>query len=80
MLLTVYSREYCHLCHDLLAALEALQSRYNFRLEIVDVDEDEILEARYGEFVPVLVGEDGKEICHYHLDTVALDACFEAKK
>ena len=76
MLLTLYSREYCHLCHEMLAALE--KSRHDFRLEIVDVDEDETLEARYGELVPVLAGEGGKEICHYHLDEAALDAYFEA--
>ena len=73
MLLTVYGREYCHLCHDMVAALEALQPIHGFRLEVVDVDEDEGLEARYGELVPVLVA-DGKQLCHYHLDTAALEA------
>lgn len=37
-----------------------------------DVDADERLEARYGELVPVLVGPDGSEICHYFLDQAAL--------
>lgn len=75
--LTVYSRAYCHLCHDMLAALAALQAHHDFRLEIIDVDENETLEARYGEFVPVLADEDGKEICHYRLDPTALTAYFE---
>lgn len=76
MLLTVYGREYCHLCHDMVAALEALRPAHGFRLEVVDVDGDEALEARYGERVPVLAGEGGKEICHYRLDPAALDAYF----
>lgn len=71
--LTVYSREYCHLCHDMIAALRELQARHFFQLEVVDVDQDESLEKRYGELVPVLVA-DGQEICHYHLDRTALDA------
>jgi hypothetical protein len=29
---------------------------------------------KYGEWVPVLEGPDGVEICHYHLDQAALDA------
>lgn len=75
-ILTVYGNEYCHLCHDMIAALEALQPEYQFSLEIVDVDEDETLEQQYGELVPVLVG-NGEEICHYHLDPVALAAYFD---
>lgn len=73
--LTVYGREYCHLCSDMVEALEALQPRYGFVLEVVDVDEDDALEQRYGTLVPVLMAE-GKEICHYFLDPAALDAYF----
>jgi thioredoxin reductase (NADPH) len=75
MLLTIYSREYCHLCHDMIAALEALQPRYGFQLEIVDIDEDEALEARYGERVPVLTA-NGEALCHCHFEPAVLDAFF----
>lgn len=51
----------------MIAGLRELQTRFAFELAIVDVDSDPALEARYGEFVPVLVGRDG-ELCHYHLD------------
>ncbi len=71
--LTVYSRSYCHLCDDMIAALRALQTGWRYELRIVDVDSDPALEARYGELVPVLTGADG-EICHYHLDTQKLEA------
>lgn len=73
--LTVYVREYCHLCHEMVAAIEALRSVYAFDLEVVDVDDDIALESRYGNLVPVLTAND-VEICHYRLDPAALDAYF----
>ena len=72
MRLTLYGRTYCHLCEDMLRALERLQDELHFSVETVDVDADSALELRYGELVPVLVGPDGREICHYFLDLTAL--------
>ncbi len=71
--LTLYSRQYCHLCHDMLAALEALRGELAFELTVLDVDADPALLALYDERVPVLVAADG-ELCHYFLDEVALRA------
>ncbi len=73
--LTVYGREGCHLCQDMIDALRELQARRCFHLEIVDVDSDDSLKSRYGERVPVLMA-GGEEVCHYYLDPVALDAYF----
>ncbi|MBP6770517.1 MAG: glutaredoxin family protein [Reyranella sp.] len=70
--LVVYGRAYCHLCDDMVAALAALQEEGGFSLEVVDVDADPELEARYDLLVPVLTIE-GREICHYHLDREKLD-------
>jgi Glutaredoxin-like domain (DUF836) len=70
----VYAREHCHLCENMIAALQELQARLPFRLEVTDVDSDHDLRLRYGERVPVLVADNGEEICHYHLDRDALDA------
>ena len=71
--LTVLSREYCHLCHDLIAALRQFQGRYDFDIEVVDVDRHPGLEEKWGDKVPVLL--DGElEICHYFLDAEAVDA------
>ncbi|QJR15307.1 hypothetical protein DSM104440_02126 [Usitatibacter palustris] len=71
--LTVLSREYCHLCHEMIAALQQLQGRFSFEVEVVDVDRHPALEAKWGDKVPVLL--DGEiEICHYHLNVEALDA------
>ncbi len=69
--LRLYSRNYCHLCHDMLAALEALRGeagRPHFEIEVVDVDADPALEAKYDELVPVLADAAGEELCHYFLD------------
>ena len=66
--LRLYSRSYCHLCDDLLAALEALRGEFQFAVEVIDVDSDPELEARYGELVPVLTDHEGNELCHYFLD------------
>ena len=72
MRLTLYGRAYCHLCEDMLRALEGLQDELRFTVQTVDVDADPVLEQRYGERVPVLVGPDEQEICHYFLDLTAL--------
>jgi hypothetical protein len=71
---TLYSRSYCHLCEDMLSALYALQAdSLHFEVEVVDVDADPALVARFDELVPVLFGElDQPELCHYFLDEAAL--------
>jgi thiol-disulfide isomerase/thioredoxin len=71
--LTVLSREYCHLCEELITALKRFQGRYDFDIEVVDVDSRPELEEKWGDKVPVLL--DGNlEICHYFLDHDAVDA------
>ncbi|MEC5216426.1 thiol-disulfide isomerase/thioredoxin [Actimicrobium sp. GrIS 1.19] len=69
--LTLYSRSYCHLCDDMSAALNAFQSLRSFQVNVVDVDADALLVARYDELVPVLIGHDANgaeiELCHYFL-------------
>lgn len=70
--LRLYSRDYCHLCHDMLAALHALRDEMGLltlEIDVIDVDADPALEAKYDERVPVLVDAEGKELCHYFLDT-----------
>jgi thioredoxin-like negative regulator of GroEL len=71
--LTVFARPYCHLCDDMIAGLRRLQATRHFEFAVVDVDDDPLLEARYGERVPVLAG-GGRELCHYFLDGAAVTA------
>lgn len=67
MKLTLLSRTYCHLCHDMEAALAPIAGEFAAEVEVLDVDADEALETQWGELVPVLL-HDGKELCHYFLD------------
>jgi hypothetical protein len=71
---TLYSRSYCHLCEDMLVALQALAPPGRpFEVDVIDVDADPALVARFDELVPVLFGRrDEPEICHYFLDAEAV--------
>ncbi len=65
--LTLMSRGYCHLCHDMEVALAPLAREFGASVRVVDVDADPALEAKYDELVPVLLHGD-TELCHYFLD------------
>jgi glutaredoxin len=69
--LTLLVRAYCHLCDDMRMALA--EHVPDVAVLEIDVDADAALEARWGAQVPVLLAE-GQEVCHYRLDTRALDA------
>ena len=82
--LILYSRSYCHLCNDLRDAILRHEREADFTLEIIDVDADPVLLARYDELVPVLAARkaDGavNVLCHYFLDEPALLAFFADEK
>lgn len=72
--LVVYGREECHLCQDMILALQSLQEQVSFKFEMVNIDTNEHLVALYGDKIPVLISKlNNKEICHYFLDRMALD-------
>ena len=75
--LTLYFRDYCSLCHQMLAQLQPLRQQYGFDIQVVDVDADPELEARYNELVPVLMDGD-TQICHWHLDEAKFAATLAA--
>ena len=72
---TLYSRSYCHLCDDLLAALRKLVGD-EISVKVIDIDLDAELVQCYDELVPVLIGSrDGQpdqQLCHYFLDENAV--------
>ncbi len=70
-LVTLYYRDNCHLCEDMLQHLRELQQSAEFQVETIDVDLNGNLQERYGTLVPVLEG-GGEELCHYYLDEVIL--------
>ena len=49
------------------SALRPLASEFGCSVDVVDVDADAELEARFNEMVPVLL-YDGVELCHHFLD------------
>ncbi|MFA9275446.1 MAG: glutaredoxin family protein [Candidatus Aquirickettsiella gammari] len=79
---TLYSRTYCHLCDDMLEQLKAHLNDTSVIIDVVDVDADEALVARFDELVPVLFaqkigqegGQEAQQICHYFLDVEKLKA------
>ena len=72
---TLYSRSYCHLCDDLLAALRKLVGD-EISVNVIDIDLHADLVQRYDELVPVLIGsrngEPDQQLCHYFLDENAV--------
>ncbi len=72
--LTLYINSYCHLCEEMLTALRQHLEGHEYQLDIIDIEGRGDLEQRYGELIPVLTS-GGREICHYHLDKSALEAC-----
>jgi hypothetical protein len=68
---TLYSRRGCHLCDEMLGAVEALQTTESFSWKVVDIDSENELVLRYGDRVPVLVDSAGTEICAIRFDKAA---------
>ena len=79
LVLSIYSRPECHLCDEMFDALKKWQSRFNFKVNIIDIDQDTFLTARFAARIPLLAVGD-IEICEYHLDEKALLRFFEQEK
>lgn len=60
----------------MLSVLNEFSKSYRFRLVVQDIDQDPQLLARFNALVPVLYLGD-REICHYFLDLVALEAALD---
>ena len=63
----------------MVAALTALRPQHGFSIEVVDVDADPGLEARYNLLVPVRT-VNGEEICHHFLDREKLAQALKARQ
>ena len=75
--LTVFVRRGCHLCTDMVQALERLRPELGFEYTQVDIDSDPDLLRRYDTRVPVLAAGDA-EICYYFLEEAQLRAYIES--
>ena len=69
---TVYYRPGCHLCDDMMAALQGLQSELNFDIKLSDIDQAEhSIRQRYHVDFPV-VEYEGEVLCYHFFDEQAL--------
>ncbi|MDH3645376.1 MAG: glutaredoxin family protein [Gammaproteobacteria bacterium] len=66
--LSIYHRPGCHLCDEMLEAVERLCRGHGVIVDMVDVDTDPALKAQYGYDIPVLAA-DGLEICRHRLNS-----------
>jgi len=68
---TVYIKDGCHLCDEMLAQLDALRhdaaGNPRFSVNVLDIEDRQEWYELYREYVPVLVVND-EEVCHYFLD------------
>ena len=69
--LTLYMRRYCHLCHEMIDAINGMKEASQLQINQVDIDLFPELEMKYGEDVPVLLYGD-QEVSRHRLDTVRL--------
>lgn len=67
----LYSREDCHLCHEMKRDLETLLQGSVHRCRVVNIDGDAELIHRYGARLPVLVA-GGREICESGFNRAAV--------
>lgn len=69
---TVVSRKGCHLCDDVIRALESLALRYDLEVKTVDIDRDKELHDKYWLTVPV-VQIKGKDVFDARRISAGLD-------
>ncbi len=69
--LTLFQRDDCHLCDRAIGLLAQVRAP---DFDSVFIDDDQALEARYGERVPVLRDEDGERELDWPFDADGLKA------
>lgn len=63
--ITLYIREGCHLCEEMLDALTCMQQEYAFQIASVDIDEDGVLREKYNADVPVAIYQNTLLFRHF---------------
>ena len=72
ILIEVYSRPGCHLCHEAVAVIEPFAQRFPVELKVTDVDSNAALREEFGEEIPVIM-IDGREAFRHRVDADALE-------
>jgi len=57
----------CHLCDEMEEQVRPVLARFGLELELVDVDQDAVLLARFGDVVPVLL-RDGRPVAKIRIE------------
>lgn len=68
----MFSRPGCHLCDDAAEVIRRMQRRFAFRFDVINIESDPDLEARFGGRIPV-VHIDGRPMFQYRVDPDALE-------
>jgi glutaredoxin len=62
---TLYSARGCHLCESARRVLDQVGGESPFELEEVDITDDEELERRYRELIPVVLVDGEQAFSHF---------------
>jgi glutaredoxin len=54
-ILTLYTRQQCHLCEQAMQVIMELKNEYSFTIEEIDIDQSDELTEKYGLMIPVLL-------------------------
>lgn len=54
-ILTLYTRQQCHLCEQAMQVIMELKNDYSFTIEEIDIDQSDELTEKYGLMIPVLL-------------------------
>lgn len=68
----LYSRDGCHLCEDMLSALQQYSQELDYTIVVYDVDEDERLFEQFNALVPVVYLQ-GEELMRYFFEPATLE-------
>jgi glutaredoxin len=77
VIVTLYTREGCHLCDEAKAAIVPIIARHHAELREIDIDDDAELRAMYNDSVPVIfVGADF--FSRYRVDAQKFEKALQA--
>ncbi len=65
-----YYRDGCHLCEDMYQLIHPYQASHKITIELFNIDQDPLLQEKYGLLIPVLTDHNENEICHYFFDKI----------
>ncbi len=77
--ITVYSKEGCHLCEDAIAGLQAMRGQLEFQIEELDITSEDSLHRAYFDRIPV-ISLEGEEICEYFLQEALVRERLESRR